>query len=595
MTQKDYEAQLNAWYKARFAPPPEPPLTPTLPTRVEMVPMRDGVKLYTEIFLPAASNKHFPVVLMRSPYPYSRPSRNDKKPLDRYLDAGYAVVFQLTRGQYQSEGIFRYLLDDLNDGHDCIDWLAGQPWSNGQVGMEGPSYLGATQLLAARTKPPALKCIMPTAFVGSPFTTFPYIGGIPFHGVLMQWHQLVDADKLSALDAAYGDMRILDHPDWGPALRRRPILDAAASILTGDKLASWREMLSHPLDNDYWRPIRFTDEDFIELDLPMFFTDGWYDLTIGPVDYFSRLERLQPKRSDRYLLVGPWNHGQTYAAHTHDQDNGARKMPDNGAADLIGQRLAFYDRYLKDDADSVVQTDRVRVYITGANVWKDYPTFPVPGMELRRLYLHSDGDARSFPGDGMLDREVPNDEPVDNYIYDPDLPTPCVPNIGDYLTDLRAIEIRADVLVYTSAPLDAPITILGEISLNLYAATDGPDTDWFATLTEVFPDGRSIPFHCAVGALRARYRQGFEQAVLLIPNKPTEFCISLGPAGHQVAAGNRLRLSICSACFPMFSANTNTGNDTAIDTDRRITKQTVFHDAARPSHLVIPVINNITI
>jgi len=151
-----YEARLAAWQKARFAPPPEKLPTPTEPTQIEMVPMRDGVKLYTEIFLPASSAA-VPVVLIRSPYPYSRPSRNDKRPISRYLQAGYAVVFQLTRGQGFSEGTFHFFRDDIADSYDAVEWVAGQPWCNGRVGMEGASYLGGTQLLAAKAKPLALK------------------------------------------------------------------------------------------------------------------------------------------------------------------------------------------------------------------------------------------------------------------------------------------------------------------------------------------------------------------------------------------------------------------------------------------------------
>ena len=190
-----YEARLAAWEKARFAPPPEKPLTPSEPTQIEMVPMRDGVSLYTEIFLPL-SFAAAPVVFIRSPYPYSRPSRNDKRPISRYQQAGYAVVFQLTRGQGQSQGQFRLLQDDIDDGYDAIQWLTEQPWCNGKVGMEGPSYLGSTQLMAAKAKHPALKCIMPTAFIGNWARCFPFSYGVPNKGPYMQWQQVAGCRKL---------------------------------------------------------------------------------------------------------------------------------------------------------------------------------------------------------------------------------------------------------------------------------------------------------------------------------------------------------------------------------------------------------------
>ena len=161
---QSYQQRLATWEKARFAPPQEKPLHPIVPTRVEKVPMRDGVKLYTEIFLPTANTmaqteptSSFPVILSRSPYPLARPSRHDYRGLSRYLQAGYAIVFQLVRGQGESEGDFRFFFNDVNDGYDAVQWLAEQPWCNGKVGMQGASYTGNTQLLAARAKPPALK------------------------------------------------------------------------------------------------------------------------------------------------------------------------------------------------------------------------------------------------------------------------------------------------------------------------------------------------------------------------------------------------------------------------------------------------------
>lgn len=587
-----YKSRLVAWEKARFTPPPEKSLAPCEPTYIEMIPMRDGVNLYTEVFLPLSSAAS-PVIFIRSPYPYSRPSRNDKRPINRYQQAGYAVVFQLTRGQGQSQGQFRLLQDDINDGDDAIQWITDQSWCNGNIGMEGASYLGSTQLMAAKVKPPALKCIMPTAFIGNFVHAFPFSYGVPNKGIYMQWQQVLDAERFDDMDVAYGDMNALNHPTWGPAFRHRPLIDAADGVLSGDKLMNWRETLADPLDNDLWQAIHFTDEELSELDIPIFFTDGWYDITIGPIDFFSRLEKRQASNPDHYLLVGPWDHYQTASASQPGDDNGDRVLPDNAACDHMDHRLAFFDRYLKDDKSSIVQEDRVRVYITGApdsnaNVWRHYPTFPVPGTEHKRLYLHSQGDAHSSPSDGTLSWEQPNDEPTDHYTYDPDLPTS---SIVETSKDRRQVEIRSDVLTYTSEPLSTPLTILGDIRLTLHAASDAPDTDWFAILTEVHPDGQSKSFHYAPPALRARYREGFDKEVFLTPNKPEVFNMSMGPAGHQIAAGHRLRLSIFSAAFPEYDPNSNTGNPAATDTGHRIAQQTIYHDTQRPSHIVLPVIH----
>lgn len=591
MTSTSYKERLAAWKKARFSPPPEPDLTPGKPDIIDRVPMRDGVRLYTEIFLPEdyREGRRYPVILIRSPYPYSRPSRHDPLPIARYLQAGYAFVFQLCRGQGQSEGTFS-LFSDVEDGYDCIHWISERHWSNRHVGMQGASFQAFTQLCAARTRPPALKCIMPTAFIGNRIQCFPYANGVPMRAQYMQWCTVADTESMADLDMPYGDMGILEHERWGPALRHRPLMEAADSILSDDKLQLWHDNWSHPYDDDYWAPIHFTDAQLAELDIPIFFTDGWYDLTIGPINYFSRLQQLKSDNK-RWLLVGPWNHYQTYSHWLHNQDNGNRNMPENAAMDLVAQRIAFFDKYLKNDTDiqdSDIQPERVQVYITGANVWKTAPTFPLPGTRELLLYLHSEGDAHNFPQGGTLSAERPSKEVEDHYIYDPLLPPFYQPLT---FKDNRALEIRADVLTYTTVPLREPLTILGAITLQLHAATDGRDTDWFALVTEVFPDGQSIAFHGPVGVLRARYHKGLDREVLLTPGVATEFTLSLGPAGHQLAVGNCLRLCIFSAAFPAYDPNTNTGNPVATDIEYRIAKQTIYHTAGKASCLRLPVIN----
>jgi putative CocE/NonD family hydrolase len=254
-------------------------------------------------------------------------------------------------------------------------------------------------------------------------------------------------------------------------------------------------------------------------------------------------------------------------------------------------RLAFFDKYLKGDENSIIQENNVRVFITGLDEWRSYATFPPKSVRLRKLFLHSEGTANGYPNGGSLSWNSPKKEVADTYVYDPRLPTPSPPaTLAEPIQDFRAIEIRNDVLIYTTVAFEKSITLLGNIELMLYAASDGRDTDWFATLTEVLVDGRSIPFYRSIGALRARYRKGFDQEALLIPNEPTLFNIPLGPTGHRLAAGARLRLSICSAFYPECDPNTNTGNNFLTDTDLRVAKQTVFHDMERPTHIILPIL-----
>ena len=591
-----YAKQLSEWEKARFGPAPEPALNPFTPTFTEMVAMSDGVRLYTEVFLPDGLSKPGPAVFIRSPYPYSLPSRHDKMSIPRYLESGYAIVFQLTRGQGQSEGAFHFFSDDADDGYEAISWIEEQSWCDGNIGMQGVSYLGGTQLLAARNKPKALKCIMPTGFLGNCTRSFPFSYGVPSKGFFMQWLQVVDATRGDDMEVAYGDQNIINHPKWGQALRERPLVDAATEVLSGDKLQAYRDIMSQPMDDDFWEKIHFTDDQLAALDIPMFFTDGWYDMTVGPIDFFSRLEKIYARKNikgpDRYLLVGPWNHSQTYSPSKPGDFDGDRYLPDNAALDLVAQRLNFFDCYLKGDKNKIVQEDRVRVYISGpesssVNRWYNFPTYPLVNTEQKCLYLHSHGQANNIPSDGVLDTEPPLDEPSDHYLYDPELPTA---SMIESSKDRRQTEIRADVLTYTTAPFSKPMTILGEIKLVLHAASDAPDTDWLAVITEVFPDKQSKSFHYAPLAFRARYREGLDREEFLTPDKPEEFRIQMGSAGHQIAAGNSIRLSIFSAAFPEYEPNSNTGKPVATDSDARPARQTIFHDTDRPSHIVLPIV-----
>lgn len=592
--EEQYQQQLADWEKARFAPAPVPPPQPIEPSLTAMVPMRDGTRLYTEVFLPKANKADAesmtharPIIFIRSPYPYSKPSLNGKLWVTPFLEKDYGVVYQLVRGQGESEGSYRMYFNDIDDGFDAIEWIDQQAWCDGNVGMTGASYLGSAQLYAARAHPPALKCIMPTAFVGTFTRCVPYHWGVPYKTSYMQWHQVLNATRWDDMDVPYGDLRALEHPKWGPALKTRPIIDAANTVLSGDKLAAFKETIAHPMDDEYWQTLHYSDEDLAALKLPIFMTDGWYDCTIGPIEFFSRMEQLGLPKDDRYLLVGPWNHYQTGKTSKPGEDDGDRILPDNGAIDLAALKLAFFDRYLRGDSSVTVQEDRVKVYISGANKWLGFDSFPAPETKQLALYLHSEGDARSFPGDGVLNLTKPDEEPTDRYAYDPEV-TPNFP-IEKFI-DRRPVEVRSDVLTYTTAPLTKAMTILGEISLVLHAASDAPDTDWFAAVTEVTPDGQSRSFHYAPMGFRARYREGLDKEVFLQANKPEVFNIPLGPAGHQIAVGNCLRLSIFSASFPECEPNSNTGANPLTDTNNQIAQQTIYHDKARPSHLLLPII-----
>jgi putative CocE/NonD family hydrolase len=274
-------------------------------------------------------------------------------------------------------------------------------------------------------------------------------------------------------------------------------------------------------------------------------------------------------------------------------------------ADITGRVLRYFDHLLKDQSNGVDSDKPVRLFIMGPDVWRDEDDWPLARARVERRYLHSDGHANTTAGDGVLSpRKASAHEPPDRYVYDPRDPVPTVGGAtllpGAYLgthagpRDQRTVESRDDVLVYTSEPLPTDLEVTGPVRLVLVASSSAVDTDWTAKLVDEYPDGRAIGV--VDGILRARYRHGFERPVLLRPDEPETFTIELGATSMLFRAGHRLRLEISSSNFPRFARHPNTGGDLAAAgvEDLRIARQTVFHDAARPSYLELPVIPSST-
>jgi putative CocE/NonD family hydrolase len=250
-------------------------------------------------------------------------------------------------------------------------------------------------------------------------------------------------------------------------------------------------------------------------------------------------------------------------------------------------RLGYWDHCLKGTSTSF-DFPRARVYVMGANEWRDLDAYPPREAEPRSLYLTSGGRANSLSGDGRLAWTVTSDAPPDRYTFDPKHP---VPSRGfDNGTDQTANQRRDDVLVYTSDVLSEPVEIIGPVEVVLHAATDARDTDFIAKVTDVYPDGRALSLGPkTAGVIRARYRQGFDREVPVTPGAVEEYTIRIGDVGHAFLAGHRIRIEITSSAAPWINPNQNTGNPVATDTEWKIAHQTVYHDRARPSRVVLPV------
>ncbi|MBW2370646.1 MAG: CocE/NonD family hydrolase, partial [Deltaproteobacteria bacterium] len=480
-----------------------------LPIRVLFdvrIPMRDGITLSADVILPKPTGR-YPVILIRTPYlknqdltPYQ-----GRETFIRFLASqGYAVVMQDVRGRGDSEGEFQFYWADAEDGYDSIEWLAEQSWSDGRVGMMGVSYLGAVQWLAAGRKPPHLKCLVSTAPSGLYMDEIPYGGGAWMMEWALHWLNKTSGKLEQDYLASYVDMADVN--------AHRPLITQDEAF--GRRMPLFKKFLENSTFNDEWRKITLLAEDFSDIDLPVLHVTGWFDGDQpGAMHYWNHMRQFSPARDRQYLVAGPWDHVQTFfggATTLGDMTFGPESVLDHFAL-----HKRFFDHYLKQTVPAFDQPT-ARIYVTGRNEWREYDQYPPKAMGEKRLYLHSRGNANTLNGDGRLSWEVPDEEPTDQYDFDPKAPAPshfgppASPSDSFSGTDLRSVERREDVLVYTTDALDATVEISGPVSVELYAASDGLDTDWIVRILDVQPDGKSVnlgPRAC--GILRARYRKGY--------------------------------------------------------------------------------------
>jgi len=546
------------------------------------IPMRDGVSLAADVWMPEGTGP-FPTILVRTPYertmelvPAGRPPE-----LGAYFAAhGYVWIIQDTRGRGDSDGIFHFFRDDGPDGYDSIEWIARQPWSNGRVCTMGVSYLGTVQWLAAKEKPPHLVCMASTAAAGRWLDELPYLGGALQVQFMLGWTYRTAGRTYAGANAV--------GLDWMEIYRHRPLLTMDEAV--GRPIPAWREFVQHSTNDAYWKKIQLeTPADFQSLGLPTLHITGWFDWDQpGAMYYWRQMGAHSPAAGDQYLLAGPWTHPQTWTGGSRSLGNW--RFAPSSIVDYKPIHLGFYEKYLKQAADSFA-FPRARIYLTGANQWRDADAYPPRPARTERLYLHSGGRANSLAGDGTLSMTAPGAEPPDRYLADPRRPVPSSVGGADPRgIDHRPIERRDDVLVYTTDPLPDSITIAGNVFVTLTAQTDGRDTDFTAKLLDVSPEGLALKLGpTEVGVIRARYRNGRDHTELLDPGAVVPYRIELFDVAHVFLPGHRIRLEIASAACPFIDVNTNTGLPPATDTTSRVAKQTVYHDQARLSFVELPV------
>jgi len=563
---------------------------------------RDGVVLRADVYRPDGPGRH-PVLLSR--LPYDKAGRRRPGDIDVFVDHGYVVIIQDTRGRFASDGdTYVPLAPEASDGYDAVEWAAGLPYSSGRVGTMGQSYLGATQYLLAPTRPPHLQAAFPASAAADFHQAWVYHTGGAFElGWQIPYAVLMARDTIARAGLTRSLLPRLERElapavtPWAPPLSpeayRRLPLTAWAELL--EPVAGYLgEYLRHPEDGPTWWALNL-ERRHAEIAVPMYHVTSWYDIFLhGGIANFCGLRRhamTDAARAAQKLLVGPWAHLFPYTSPT---STGTGEIDFGPAAlvDLHQIQLRWFDHWLKGVDTGILEEPPVRIFVMGVNRWRDENEWPLARTRYTPYYLHGGGRANTAAGDGTLGPEPPGDEPADRFVYDPDDPVPTRGGntliLAMGVMDQRPVETRPDVLVYTSAVVTDALEVTGPVVVTLYAASDAPDTDFTAKLVDVRPDGYAQ--NLADGIVRARYRSSRQTPTPLIPGEVSRFTIDLWATSHVFRPGHRLRVEISSSNFPRFDRNLNTGADQATGTRWQPAHQTVFHDARYPSHILLPII-----
>lgn len=532
------------------------------------IPMRDGITLSADLYKPHTADA-LPAIVMRTPYGKTSAEVHDRS--CRWASRGYAVVMVDVRGRGDAEGEFTPYINEGVDGYDTIGWVAHQPWCNGHVGTAGGSYLARIQWLTALMKPPHLKAMISTVTPSDPFVEWPTGVPTPHH---LCWLYLTSGRVMQNVDLV----------EWEQVYRHLPLV--TMDECTGRIIPHWREEMEHTHLDGWWRRIAY-QERLHELDLPVLHISGWYDdEQVGtPLNY---MKMKKQEKNNQKLVMGPWPHQINRSSRLGDLDFGPTAL-----IDLDELQLAWFDRWLKQKANGVMDKPPVSIFVMGENRWRQEEDWPLPQTVWTPFFLGSGGRANSRFGDGTLTFEAPAaDSPVDCYRYDPADPVPFITDMVSHQIggpdDYSAIERRDDVLVYDTEVLAEEVEVTGPIRVKLFASSSAPDTDFTAKLLDVRPNG--FAQRLTDGMVRARFREGMDRPSLLESHRVYEYEIDCWNTSHLFKKGHRIRLEISSSAFPKYDRNLNTGAPLGKTAEMVVASQTVYHDAIHPSALILPVI-----
>jgi putative CocE/NonD family hydrolase len=603
-----------------------------------MVAMRDGVRLATDVYVPTSSGggavARYPVILERTPYDKTAPSRSERTPTNAtplgraevaafFVRHGYVVVYQDCRGRYKSEGEFVKYLSDGNDGYDTCAWIVKQPWCNGRIATMGLSYAAHTQGALGSAGAPGVAAM----FLDSGGFSNAYQDGIRQGGAFelkqatWAFNQALESPELQRDPVKLAAMKAIDIRAW---FRRMPWRRGNSPVSLAPEYENYLfEQWEHGVFDDYWKQLGIYGEGFYDryVDAAMVHMSSWFDAyTRTATDNYIGLSKR--KRGPVRLIMGPWTHGDRQLTYVGDVDFGPDATVDgNIAQDFLTLRLRWFDRWVKGIHNGVDAEPKVRIFVMGGGSgrknsagrldhggkWRAERDWPIPDTRWTPYYCGRDGS---------LSVAAPTErERYREYRFDPTRP---VPTIGGTVTSgqpvmvggafdqregprffgstepYRALAERPDVLVFQTPPLDADVEVTGPISANLWIASDCPDTDFTIKVVDVHPPNDDYPdgfaMNVADGILRVRYRDSWEKPSLMTPGTVYRIQVTAFPTSNRFVRGHRIRVDISSSNFPHFDVNPNTGEPEARSTGVRIAANRVYTDVSRPSHVVLPVI-----
>ena len=551
------------------------------------VPMRDGIILYADVYRPVAEGR-YPVIVSRTPYSTERaPSAYEAAV--HFAQRGYVYVFQDVRGRHESEGEWEPFFNNEQDGYDTVEWAARQPWSNGKVAMQGGSYLGQNQWRAAQAAPKNLVTIFPMVASTSIYHDWITLNGGWRLSFNFGWGPVRQESRIMQNTGAH-TLEGVNAIHYDQLQRHLPL--STMQQLAGRDAQFYDDWLANPDYNDYWKPLS-VEEMFEKITIPVHTFGGWFDIfsqgTLRGYVGMSQKGGTEQARKMSHMVIGPWGHGAS-------QSFGDIDFGPTANVEALALQVRWYDHWLKGIDNGLTSEPPVKLFVMGRNQWVYEQEYPLARTDYRPFYFTSAGGANSDKGNGGLSWTKPvKPSPPDRFGYDPDKPVPSLGGNNCCGTptpagpkDQRPIESRQDILLYTSDVLQDELEVTGPVKVVLYASSDAVDTDFVAKLVDVHPDGTS--YNMAEGIVRARYRDSLSAPSLMKPGEVYRFEIDLVGTSIAFLKGHRIRVHVTSSHFPQFDRNPNTGAKFGTTAEIKVAQQTVYHDAERPSHIVLPVI-----